>query len=179
MATSFVNAAMDTKYLIPLLILLTTAFFLSCSSSDEQREFERQAMQPPSGYTQTDASGSITGSIDRDDWRIAPYFQGLIDIKPAFPNPAITTESINLEITVTGIESVSGLQIRVIHEGGLLNEIYRENTSPLNPGLMVIHFSPLDLSRFQNDSDGARGLKRILIFDGNNNLISYGDIMVE
>jgi hypothetical protein len=44
---------------------------------------------------------------------------------------------------------------------------------------MVVHFSPLELSRFQNDADGARGLKRILIFDGSNNLISYGDIMVE
>jgi len=170
---------MKSRSTLLLFIILFAAIIFGCSSSDEQREFERQAMQQPSGFTQTDASGAVTGSIDRDDWRIAPFFQGLVEIEPAYPNPVMTTESVNLEITVTGIESVSGLRISVILDGGHFREIFSDLASPMNFGLMVVHFSPLELSRFQNDADGARGLKRILIFDGSSNLISYGDIMVE
>jgi hypothetical protein len=170
---------MNSSCIFYILIFLLTALLFSCSGSDDQREFERQAMQQPSGFTHTDASGAVTGSVDRDDWRIAPFFQGLVEIEPAYPNPVLTTEQIRLEITVTGIESVRGLQISAILDGGYYQPIYTDHTSPLNPGLKVVQFSPLDLSRFDDDSDGARGLKRILIFDGNNNLISYGDIMVE
>ncbi len=154
-------------------------FLVSCSGSDDQREFERQALSPASGFTETDASGALTGNVDPDDWRISPFFQGLVEIQPAFPNPVQTTENVTIEITVTGVEAVRGLNIMVWFEGGHVPSVYQDPSNPLQPGLIVARFSALELSRFGNGGDGARGLKRVLIFDGNDNLISYGDIKVE
>jgi hypothetical protein len=178
MATSFVNAAMDTKRILLLLILLTTVFFLSCSSSDEQREFERQAMQPPSGYTQTDASGTITGSIDRDDWRIAPFFEGRVSsIEPAYPNPVQSTERVYIELNIF-LQSVNGIQVFEIENGSFLPDALYEDLNVELGMQSIITFPANQLGRFET-VESITGLKRILIFDGNNNLISYGDIMVE
>lgn len=154
-------------------------FLVSCSGSDDQREFEQQALSTPSGFTETDASGAVTGDVDPDDWRIAPFFQGLVEIQPAYPNPVQTTENVNIEITITGVEAVRGLDIMVWFDGGHVQSVYQDPGNPLNPGLIVARFSALDLSRFDNGGEGARGLRRVLIFDGNDNLISYGDIKVE
>ncbi len=59
---------------------------VSCGQDDDQREFEQEAFQLPDGITETEGNGSII-SEDPDDWRTSPFFQGLVFVDPAFPNP--------------------------------------------------------------------------------------------
>jgi hypothetical protein len=177
-----INSASGALYYVSgflFFLLMMPVFLLSCSGSDDQREFERQALSTPSGFTETDASGAVTGTVDPDDWRIAPFFQGLVEIQPAFPNPVQTTENVTIEITITGVEAVRGLDVVAWFEGGHVRSVYQDPSNPLNFGLKSVRFSALELSRFGTDGDEARGLRRVLIFDGNDNLISYGDIKVE
>lgn len=151
---------------------------MSCTNNDAQREFESEAYRNPSGITKTTAQGEIT-STDTDDWRTSPYFQGLIEIvNPPYQNPAQLGTAINFEIQVTGVQGVSGLDVRVRYPNGNLNNIYSSNNNPLEPGFTTFQVNPIALS--QDGSDNlARGLHRIFFFDFNQRLISYGDIQVE
>lgn len=155
------------------LILLLSA----CGQTDEQRQFERDALSAPDGYTETNSTGEILEN-DPDDWRVAPFFQGLVEVNPAYPNPVQTTDRVNIEFTVTGIESVMGLEVAVYYQQGTLRTIYQEPSSPLQPGITLIQFQAAELGRFDS-SESTIGLHRVVLFDNNGNIISYGDIMVE
>jgi len=156
------------------LLLLTT---LACSSSDEQREFESEAYRNPSGITQTSSQNEVV-TTDPDDWRTAPLFQGLIEIRPPFPNPAQLGTLINFEVRVTGVQGVGGLDVRVRYPNGNFSSIFLSNDNPLDTGVSTFRIDPRALS--QDDSDNlARGLHRIFFFDFDGRLISYGDVEVE
>lgn len=160
-----------------LLTLLLAFFIVHCSDNDDQRQFEREAMRAPDGITETDGSGALTGDQDPDDWRIAPFFQGLVEIDPAFPNPVMTNENVEIHIEITGIESVMGIEAVWIDEPyfHILDEVEQ---APLPPGLTVLRF-PASRMGTTTNPESALGLKRVLIFDRNRNIISYGDIRVE
>jgi len=162
---------------IPIILVLIFLGALGCSSSDAQREFESQAFREPSGITRTTPQGE-TLEIDPDDWRISPFFQGLIEVIPPFQNPAQLGTAINFEVRVTGVQGVSGLDVRVRYPNGSFSNIYLSNNNPLDPGLTTFQINPIVLS--QDGSDNlARGLHRVFFFDFNGRLISYGDIDVE
>lgn len=168
------------KLRYPFVVIFLIAPMLSnCSGNEDQRNFERDALNVPSGYTQTDAIGEITGSVDRDDWRIAPNFQAFVsNIQPAHPNPVQSTETVNIEITLFGNESVNGIQVVEWADGSIVHPpLYEDLNIPLS-FQTIINISANQFGRFDN-AESRRGLKRVLIFDGRNNLISYGDIMVE
>ncbi|XWN37799.1 MAG: hypothetical protein ROO71_02500 [Balneola sp.] len=163
--------------IIPIFLLISVFLFLSCTSNDAQREFEAEAYQNPSGITKTSSQGEVL-NVDPDDWRISPFFQGLIEIAPPFQNPAQLGTAINFEVQVTGVQGVSGLNLRVRYSNGTWNSIYASSNNTLEPGLTTFQIDPIALS--QDGSDNlARGLHRVFFFDFNQRLISYGDIEVE
>lgn len=163
-----------------LLICCFLAFLLvaGCGQNRDQRDFENQAFRSPDGFTQTNANGQVVDE-DPDDWRIAPFFQGLVEVRPAYPNPVQTTGQISIDVEVTGIESVSGLRVIVFHHiEEVIEPIFIDQRAPLPPGLTVVPINPVELGRF-NNVESALGLHRVIVTDGNENIITYGDIMVE
>lgn len=166
---------------VPALLLLATILFLStCTKNDAQRDFEREAYRLPQNYTQTSHTGAVI-SLDEDDWRTSPLFEGLVVVNPPFPNPVNTNENVQFELEVTGVQSVSGLEVIVQFDdadpSSGFKSLYFE-TQTLDPGLTTFRINPLELGR-TDVAESARGLHRIYIFDGSQNMISYGDIQVQ
>jgi len=157
-------------------ILLTVLLSVSaCNRSSDQRAFERAAFSIPEGITQTDASGTVI-SRDPDDWRVAPFFQGVIEIDPAYPNPVLSNELVRINRIVTGVESVSGLRVFVFFESGNVRPIENDVRNPLPPGIDVITLEPTLISEFPAN---PQGLYRVVITDINENVITYGDIRID
>jgi len=162
-------------FLISFLILITHA---ACESSDDQRDFEREAFQPPENITLTNEQGQIQDE-DPDDWRISPEFQGFVEIDPAFPNPVDVSSNFTIELTVTGVQGIAGLEIIVVFNESNFNTIFIEDESPLRTGLTAIQINALQLGEF-NNVESARGIHRLVLAELNTGrIISYGDIRVE
>ncbi|MEX0720263.1 MAG: hypothetical protein WD059_06315 [Balneolaceae bacterium] len=163
-----------------LLLLIFVAVNQNCTRNDEQREFEQEAYRPPNDFTETSPQGEVN-SVDEDDWRISPLFQGLFEVRAPFPNPSNTTSAIQFEIEVTGVQSINGIEVIVFfddydpREGS--NVLYFD-TESLPQGLTTFQINPLELGEI-SVPESVRGLHRIYIYDGRGQLISYGDIMIE
>lgn len=155
-----------------LLILIT-----GCENSEDQKVFENEALQVADNFTSTSANGEIVRE-DPDDWRISPFYQGLVEVRPAYPNPVQTTDQLFLEIRVTGIDAVYGLDVLVFYPDGTVKVLYEDFQQPIPTGLSVIPLNPLLLGRF-NTVESARGLHRLIVTDGSETIISYGDVQVE
>jgi len=153
---------------------------ISCNNNNAQRQFERDASGPAQNYTHTSSQGKVDGAKDPDDWRIGPMFQGYVELTNLpYPNPVATNNVINIQLTVTGLSSVYGLNIYYRDFNSQLKPIYRDPTSPLPTGIQpMIRINSSSLSPTGNPGD-AKGLHRIFIYDNNDNLITYGDIMVQ
>jgi len=163
---------------IRITLALLLVMSVGCSSNDdEQRIFEREAFQEPSGLTRTNASGAIQAE-DSDDWRVSPYYAGLVQVDPAFPNPAFASDLVNLHVTVNSIDAIRGLLVGVYDPAYGVRVIWSLYENPLPVGLQVIQLNTLLLGRF-NTIESARGLHRVILFDSNENVLSYGDILVE
>jgi hypothetical protein len=161
-----------------LLTILLAGCLGGCAfEKEEQRRFENDAYSNPKNITITDAKGGVS-SRDRDDWRISPLYVGLVRVDPAFPNPSTTLGRIEIHVMVDGLFAVNGLYA-LVHEPGISTRVvWSLDQSPLPPGLHVITLNPLDLSRLGTVED-ARGLHRIVITDRRENVLTYGDVMVE
>lgn len=167
-----------SKYVFIFFGLIVLA---GCGQNDDQREFEREAFSAPDGFTQTDEIGDVVeGNEDRDDWRISPFYQGLVDIdRPAYPNPVQTTGEVRIEI-FNRDDAVTALRVIVIFvNSGTYNEreVLRRDPLPAN-STSVLSINPQELGRFDTVDDIV-GLKRVILLDATNNVVSYGDIMVE
>lgn len=161
------------QFIILTFILLITA----CSSSDDaQKKFEQEAFRLPNAITETNSSGDII-STDPDDWRISPFYSSFVEIRPAFPNPS-GGEVLSIELLITGLGSVNGLEVFFIDEKDRLRLLFFDERTPLPTGFTLIQINPLDFSS-NNTIAGAVGLHRILIYDRRGNIISYGDIKIE
>ncbi|MFP8488006.1 hypothetical protein ACKGJO_02815 [Gracilimonas sp. Q87] len=158
---------------LSLLIFVLTA---SCTRNNAQRDFEQDAYSAPAGYTETTAQAEII-SLDEDDWRTSPLYQGLVNIVPAYPNPVATNQQFYLEIESLFNNSINGFEVIVRLPNNDLYTLYQEFDTPL-PSLKTILLDPLELG-IDGSPEAARGLKRIYIFDLDGQMISYGDIMVE
>lgn len=155
---------------------------VTACSNNAQNQFLRDAEQTPSGYTHTDVSGKIL-SKDPNDWRIGPMFQGFIEVtQPPYPNPASTNQEITLELNINGLQAIYGLYVYTnLNQSAGVNQaklIYQDPSAPLSPGLITIKINPIVFSPTGVASD-ASGLHRIFIYDSRNNLITYGDIMIQ
>ena len=161
--------------IITILTLSLLLFASGCNQSSDQRDFERAAFSAPDGFTRTNERGDVINS-DPDDWRIAPFFQGLAEVDPAYPNPVQTTGQIFINMLMPGVESVSGLRVFAFYGPNNLPIIFEDLRRPLPPGLTSIHLSPLAVAQFP---ENPQGLYRIIITDFNENVITYGDIRIE
>lgn len=163
-----------------ILIIMLSLVSFSCGQDDDQREFEQEAFQLPEGITETEGDGDIIKE-DPDDWRTSPFYQGLVFVNPAFPNPVSIADKLSIEIEVSGIDAVSGLTVAVLIDNAANAEfrsLYTVSQNPLPPGLTSIPINPVELGRF-NSPESARGIHRLIIYDNQQNIISYGDVRVE
>lgn len=166
--------------LIAVSIVASIALVLAgCSKSDDQRKFENRAFTEPSGITEMNVNGQRVqnGEYDVDDWTIGPMFGGLVEIAtPAFPNPVPLNSTLRIDIEILGYNPVSGMEIysfRFPDENPVgLNII---DQSELSPGILTININPQQIA----GSTPGQGTYRILIYDGRQNLISYGDVRIE
>lgn len=165
-----------SKFYSVLALLMLFTFLGSCTRNDAQREFEKEAYALPQNFTETTNQGEVL-EVDEDDWRTSPLYQGLIEIVPPFPNPTTTNQSIQFEVEVTGVQSVDGLEVMARFENNSFRSLY-QSFETLQPGLTTFQINPIEFAQFGN-VEGARGLNRVYIFSGNQQMISYGDIMVE
>lgn len=162
---------------IVICIISSSLLFLSCSSNDSQREFEQEAFSFPDGITKTNNRGEVVNEqTDPDDWRVAPFFQGLVIVDPAFPNPVQTTGRVNLNIQITGVDAVSRIRVFVFYDLNSFRFLFEDFRTPLPPGLVSFNLNPLEIARIP---ENPQGIYRIIVEDYNRNVITYGDIQIE
>jgi hypothetical protein len=176
---------MRHRFFFLTIITLSATLFINCSKNDDQRQFEQQARSQPQGITQTDAQGNVMDA-DPDDWRISPMYRGLVsvgvgisDSQPPYPNPMQFNQTLNLSIYVSNTETLDRIEIFTFEISSQLNgPIYTE--SDISSPQLV---SPTNLNgEFISSSSGgsqASGLYRLLIYDGQQNLITYGDVRIQ
>ena len=162
------------RNLLTFLFLFSIAILTGCNRSSDQRQFEQEAFSTPEGITETDDSGNVINR-DPDDWRISPFFQGVIEVDPAYPNPVLTNQLVRINYIITGVESVSGLRVFVFYQSGNIRLIDEDIRNPLPPGIGITTLEPNLISEFP---ENPQGLYRIVITDVNENVITYGDIRI-
>lgn len=151
----------------------------ACGQNDDQRDFERKAFSLPDGITETDERGQIVdGNEDPDDWRIAPFFAGLVFIDPLpGPNPVTIGDRITFSISSPIIDGISFLEIIVLLQDGTNfqpKSVYGPARFDLSESIII---DPVLFGR-TGTAESARGLHRIILLDGRENVISYGDVKV-
>lgn len=159
--------------------MITVLLLIGCAKNNSQKVFENDAMKPSHGYTETSIQGKINPNhVDSNDWRIGPMFQGYVEVTiPPYPNPS-SNQQIKMELTITGISEVDGLYVYNRTPGNQFVQILPAQTTTLNPGILPLTFEPVQMSNTGNVSD-IIGLNRILIYDSRQNLITYGDILIQ
>ncbi len=159
------------------LILLVAAFYLTaCNRNDDQRDFERDAFSLPQNITETDRNNGEVINEDPDDWRISPFFQGLIEVTtPAFPNPALSSDNISIDLNNPGLETITGLQVMAYYSNNSF-QLLDSRPGQLPPGNISLNFQGSMVAQL---SENPQGIYRVIIMDGSENVISYGDIEIE
>lgn len=158
-----------------LLLFVIALVGSSCTNNDDQNRFEAQAYSLPEGYTETDTQSKVLNTDD-DDWRISPLYIGLIRIfNPAFPNPVDYGSQFEITVRVDATPAGSSIQL------------YYFNTVNTNPTILdsqpvVDDFTDVVFRISTNQfgtATSARGLHRLLLLDGNQRIISYGDLLIK
>lgn len=166
----------------PVAIFLLFTAVIGCNTANEdQRKFEDEAFSEPSEYTATDRNGNIIeGQEDPDDWRIGPLFRGLIEVNiPAYPNPVTPgIDDVTLELLVDLNESIHGLRIYGYNENDNRVSLIAPVDQTLEARFYEFTFNPDQLS-YTGSSGNVSGLHRIYITDSNDELITFGDVMIE
>ncbi|HLR25848.1 MAG TPA: hypothetical protein VK112_08250 [Fodinibius sp.] len=169
-------------YLLPALIFIIL-LGVSCSKSDDQRRFEEEALRPPQHITETNAAGDTTGTVDKDDWRIGPMFRASISLgtlgesQAPFPNPVGLNTTIHIYLTQPSLDRVTRLEVYQLTgaTGPHLVQIFEEYE--VNSGLNDLRIPASLIAEGQGST--ASDLYRLLIYDGAQNLITYGDIRIQ
>ena len=162
------------RLLIPFNLLLLGLLLTSCQQDSAQQQYEAEAYGPIEGYTQTDLQQNVL-SEDKKDWQVSPYYEGLIRILPLFPNPISYGGTAYLEMTLNGAPIQSYVEL------GYLN--FNNQWIPLQQETVSSEFElvtfVIDSRNFGSSAELARGLHRLLLYDGNQRLITYGDIFIK
>lgn len=179
------NSPMNISNILNLFIVCSALFLLlsGCSESEQQRDFEDEARRPPSGITAMTANGvpEKDGEKDPSDWRTAPDFSGLFEVTtPAFPNPVSFNANFEILIDIKALDAIDGLYVYAFQQSSDLTtanplEIRQEM---LEPGLQSIIISPQEFA--SSTGTGTFGNTwRIIFYDRRQNVITYGDVLVE
>ena len=160
-------------------MFLSLLLFACSSTDDAQQEFENEAFRSPENITRTNSSGEILDE-DPDDWRISPMYAGFVEVeRPAHPNPT-NGDTIFIELLITGLGSVNGIEAVTLDERNILRPLFFDERQPVPVGFTLISIDPQLFAPGDSGTiSGARGLHRVFIFDRRENLITYGDVLVE
>ena len=140
-------------------------------SVEEQRFFEDQAFaQTPSGFTQTDATGTVA-SEDADDWRIGPAYQGRVQtIQTPYPNPLPFRETAVYQVNVvTGV--VGGLALYRLDRDGRLRLVGEPCDDAAAATICTFTVGGSEVAPVGGDA-----LVRLVLVDGRQGVVSYGDV---
>ncbi|RNC79713.1 MAG: hypothetical protein ED557_14430 [Balneola sp.] len=162
------------KYFLQFALLFT--LLIGCTNNDAQSDFERQAFGEPNGITQTDENGNIIGDPDSDDWRTSPFYAGLAEINPIFPNPVLYgSNGATLDVFLNGTPLTSVLELGYFDFQNRWTQVQRVD------GITDFSQNPLIVSpaSFGSNASLARGTYRLVLLDGNQRVITYGDIEIE
>jgi hypothetical protein len=154
-----------------------------CAKTDEQRDFENEATQnEPDNITETDPNGNIS-SVDETDWQISPYYQGQISLgvansQPPYPNPVNYNSTLYLQINLNVSNVVNRIEIYSFRLPEPVNHNWvttfeQSEISTYN----LFNISAASIATAEGET--ASGLYRLLIYDGQQNLITYGDIRIQ
>lgn len=162
-------------------VLLAGFLFVGCSKSDDQRKFENEALTAPQNITETNDQGEIVNE-DPDDWRVGPMYRGLINIGSAdseapHPNPLGYNQNITIWINFNVSDPVDAIEIRKFRLPSDRNYPqlrYLQNDQLVRNNIITIEGQLIA----EGSGDSGRGDYRIMIYDGNQNLISYGDVRI-
>jgi len=151
------------------LALLFALALTACDTTSRQDEFAEEASAVPAGFAEANEGGDVI-SDDKDDWRTAPAFGGKISVRPAYPNPVPVEGFVTIPLTITAFREVQAPLTVKVPRDGLLFTLDVINQSS-EPGAYIFQFAAAHI--------GTRGLRRLFIFDGTGELVSYGDVQVE
>lgn len=176
---------MSNPNIFKLFILCSALFLLTsgCSESKQQRDFEDEALRSPSGITAMTANGvpKEDGENDPSDWRTAPDFSGLFEVTtPAFPNPVSFNSNFEILIDVKALDAINGLYVYAFQQPSNLatSNPLEIRQDALSPGLQSIIISPQEFA--SSTGTGTFGNTwRIIFYDRRQNVITYGDVLVE
>ncbi|MEL0010887.1 MAG: hypothetical protein VW868_04935, partial [Bacteroidota bacterium] len=108
-------------------------------------------------------------------WRVSPFYEGLLQVLPLFPNPINYGGTAYIEITLNGAPIQSYLEL------GYLN--FNQRWVPLQQEIVNSEFElvtfVIDTRNFGSNAELARGLHRLLLYDGNQRLITFGDLLIQ
>jgi hypothetical protein len=165
---------------LPLpLVLAVAAALAACDTAVLQNDFRIAALSVPQGFTRTDASGGVVGTADPDDWRSAPIYGPAavtsVDVAPIYPNPA--SGVVTLVVNVRSGTIVGGLRVvGYVERPGQLPQTFTLADEPDGRGPVIV--LTISLASHPGFTQGG-GLRRLVLFDGQGDVISYGDLMVE
>jgi hypothetical protein len=145
----------------------------ACDTNVGQDEFFLESQLPPEDYTRTFEGGIIDSTqIDPNDWRTAPAFRGAVEVDAAYPNPLSRDDFVTIVVRDPFEEITGGVRVRGYDDSG---RSIRLGDDVGNALVYAVTFVPSPLRI--TGGDDAR-LYRLQVFDNNNRIISYGDILV-
>lgn len=158
--------------IVPLL-----CFFVACGQDEAQIQFERDAYSQPSGYTHTSGTGAVDeDNIDSDDWRISPFFSGLVySIDPVYPNPVQSNDRLTLQINLAGMNDVQRIHVYSIDKQMLPLKYVDSYPGPI-PSVIIL---TINARQIPVNPQNPKGLHRLLVTDERENVITYGDVQIE
>lgn len=160
------------KIIVPLLVLIT-----ACSQNSAQNDFEREAFSPPSEITRTNGNGEVDENhIDENDWRIAPFFSGLVfTVSPAFPNPVLTNDHITLNMSLVGINDIQRILVYALSNYVQAERIVADYPGPILSNVIIT----INASQVVDNPQDPQGVYRLVATDERGNVITYGDVKID
>jgi hypothetical protein len=150
-----------------------------CQTDDDnrQKEFEQEAYSTPSSITKTTFNGTVE-SRDSDDWRVSPFYAGLLTVQPPFPNPANPTQTVQLLVTIQSLDVLSRVRVWTFDASrpSALWPVW--NSTSLGPGILEIPMNPMNFTPSGSVND-IRTTHRIILTDQLDQVITYGDVQIQ
>ncbi len=160
----------------PLLALACLLLALpGCDTNVGQDDFFLESQLAPEGITRTSESGQVLGEPDPDDWRVAPAFQGSVEIIPAAPNPVDRNGLVTIVVQDTFGDVLTGGVRATGFTDTNPSQFVELDRDDGNGPFYSLTFSPTRLR--QTGGDASR-LFRVRIFTTDNRIVSYGDLEV-